>query len=283
MNTARKITIARVLLQVVRAGRALSGRTTSEVVCRRRGARWSLDIREGVQLALYLGVYERGTYRRLRALVAPGDVVIDVGANVGAHTIPLAAAVGPSGHVVAVEPTDDAFHRLKVNLSLNAGLSGRVTAVQAALGVPGGRATDAYYSSWPLDGEGDRLHPVHLGAPASAAAARFTTLDDIAATLAPGRVALVKVDVDGGELDVMQGGEALLDRDRPAVVMEFCPYLLRDGRAEALVNLFGRHGYGLFDEQTMASAGTTAADVLRGIPEFGGRNLVALPLTGRSA
>ena len=71
-STAAKIGLARWLGRGVRSARLLAGRRSPEVECRRRGVRWSLDLREGVQLALYLGLYERTTARRLRSSSAPG-------------------------------------------------------------------------------------------------------------------------------------------------------------------------------------------------------------------
>jgi FkbM family methyltransferase len=127
-----------------------------------------------------------------------------VGANVGAHTLPLARAVGSEGRVIAVEPTAAAFERLCRNRDLNPELAGRIVPIQAALGAPGGVLQPSYYSAWPLEPAASR-HPVHLGAERSTASARFSTLDDLLDSLGLGRVSVMKIDVDGGELDVLEG------------------------------------------------------------------------------
>jgi FkbM family methyltransferase len=275
-STAAKIGLARWLGRGVRYARLMAGRRTPEVECRRKGVRWSLDLREGVQLALYLGLYERTTARRLAEFVRPGMTVVDVGANVGAHTLPLALAVGGGGRVVAVEPTGAAFERLCRNRDLNPDLAARIVAVHAAVGAPDGSLQPSYYSAWPLEDGGSR-HPVHRGAEQSTANARFATLDGLVETLAIDRVSLIKIDVDGNELDVLEGARGVVRRDHPTVIFELCPYLLTDaGRsAHELVTYFTSQGYELFDERSLRPIGTDAARVVASVPPSGGRNVVA--------
>jgi FkbM family methyltransferase len=276
LSTARKIAIARRLFALVRGARRLAGRRGNEVVCRRRGVRWSLDLREGIQLALYLGVYERATARRLRELVRPGATVIDIGANVGTHTLPLATAVGSTGRVVAVEPTAAAFDRLMRNIACNPGLERRIVPVRAALGAPGGGLAASYYSAWPLDAAGSR-HPVHLGESHPATDARFLTLDDLVASQALPAVAVIKIDVDGAELAVLRGATEVIDRHKPIVLFEVCPYLLTDAANSAveLITFFTSRGYELLDERTMQPVGSDPARILAAIPAHGSRNLIA--------
>jgi FkbM family methyltransferase len=276
MSTARKMAIARWLLAAVRGARLLAGRHGTEVVCRRGGVRWSLDLREGVQLALYLGLYERVTSRRLRELVPPGAVVMDVGANIGAHTLPLALAVGAAGRVVAVEPTAAAFERLARNIALNPEIGSRIVPVRAALGAQGGTLASSYYSAWPLHGA-DSLHPVHLGQPQATTEAGFFTLDDLVASLSLPAVAAIKIDVDGGELAVLRGAVGVIERHKPIVLFEVCPYLLTDpaNSAAELLTFFTSRGYELLDERTLRPVGVDPARIIAGIPAHGGRNLIA--------
>lgn len=276
LSTATKIGLARWLGRAVRTARFVAGRRTPDVECRRRGIRWSLDLREGVQLALYLGLYERTTERRLAEFARPGMTVVDVGANIGAHTLPLARAVGSGGRVIAVEPTAAAFERLCRNRDLNPELAPRVVAVQAALGTPDGSLRPSYYSAWPLDGAG-ATHPVHLGAERATANARFSTLDDLVASLGVERVDLVKIDVDGSELEVLDGARRMVRRDHPTVVFELCPYLLTEAGRSAgdLVTFFTSQGYELLDERTLRPVGRDVARILGDLPPLGGRNLIA--------
>ena len=115
--------------------------------------------------------------RRYRKLIKAGDTVLDIGANIGAHTIPLARLVGDTGMVVAFEPTKYAFTKLLRNAALNPGLAARITACQMML-VAGDADTlpDAIYSSWPLESSSD-LHKAHHGRLMPTEGATVSTLD----------------------------------------------------------------------------------------------------------
>jgi FkbM family methyltransferase len=276
LSTARKIAIARGLGAVVRSLRAIAGRRGSEARCRRRGLQWSLDLNEGVQLALYLGVYERPTMRALERLVRRGATVIDIGANVGAHALTLAQAVGPAGIVVAVEPTDAAFARLERNRGLNPQIAERLRPVQAALVGPGETAPGEFYASWDLVGDGER-HEVHRGTKRSAGRARALTLDALVAELDLSRVDLLKIDVDGSELPVLRGATSVLARHRPAIVMEVCPHLLAERGASVadVLAALEPYGYQLVDERRFAPLTTDPVRLAARIPRGAGINVVA--------
>lgn len=274
LSTASKLLIARQLRRVVGAAIAARGGDISNVRCRRRGVRWSLDLNEGVQLALYLGVYERDTVAALARLAAPGHTVIDIGANVGAQALPLAERIGPSGRLIAVEPTDSAMARLRANLDLNPALAERTVLVHRALGAAGDAPAGAYYSKWPLAAQG-QSHPVHQGV-AERSSAPCSTLDDLVDELGLSRVDLIKLDVDGYELPVLRGASATLKGHHPTVVMEVCPYLLqeRGERPTALTQALREHGYRLYDERTFTPL--PPSDAFEGaIPWGGSANVVA--------
>jgi FkbM family methyltransferase len=275
LSTAQKLAFARLLGRGVRFARALTGDTSGEVECTRRGVRWSLDLNEGVQLAIYLGLYERSTARALSALVTSGATVIDIGANIGAHALPLAARVGARGRVIAIEPADAVVDRLRRNLALNQALASRLTVVHSALGAAGERAQTRYYARWPLD-HADSAHPVHQGV-GVVSTANVTTLDEEVDRLGSTRIDLIKLDVDGHELPILAGASRTLARDRPTIVFEWAPYLLREqGQAEtALPDLLIAHGYDLLSEARLKPLSRSPAEIAEGIPEGGSINLVA--------
>ena len=92
MKTTHKIAGARAIYRVVRAGRAIIGRTDRDIVVR-GGINYELDLSQGIDFAIYLGnIYERQTRAALRRLVSPASLVLDIGANIGAHTLHLATA-----------------------------------------------------------------------------------------------------------------------------------------------------------------------------------------------
>lgn len=277
MSTAKKMQVARLLSAGVRAIRWAVGRSSDAVRCQRLGLSWELDLSEGVQLACFLGVYERATRLTLLRLCRPGAVAIDIGANIGALALPMARAVGPGGTVVAVEPTDSAFGRLSRQIELNPGLDATVVPVHRALGKDGELSRGEYYSAWTLGDEGAGVrHAVHEGVLLEASGG-MTTLDNLVDELGLSAVDLIKLDVDGDELAVLSGSERTLRRYRPTVMFEFCPYLAeeRGEQTSALLDRFDELGFEIRDE-TLSPAGPTATLLAR-VPDGGALNLVALP------
>ena len=227
MNTRQKIALAALISRVVRALRTLAGKGDVGVF-RRGGIVWELDLREGIDFAIYLqGGFEPATLREYGRIVRSGSVALDIGANIGSHTLPLARLVGPAGRVYSFEPTDYAFEKQQRNLSLNGGLAERVKPIQALLvGRNNQRKPQAIPSSWPLEAESAaKLHPVHLGRFNTLEGAQVFRLDDWIAKEQPPRIDFVKMDVDGNEIDVIEGGEEALSRHAPLIMMEFSPHV----------------------------------------------------------
>jgi hypothetical protein len=84
---------ARMIYHAVHAGRALLGRTDQEIVVRD-----NINFSEGIDFGIYLGnFYERQTRAALTKLVSSASLVLDIGANIGAHTLHLAQLVGALG------------------------------------------------------------------------------------------------------------------------------------------------------------------------------------------
>src|SRR5436305_1431681 len=101
MKTVYKIGLARIAYRAIHLARAIVGQSDRCIVTR-DGARYELDLSEGIDFAIYLGnMFERGTRNALRRLVEPSALVLDIGANIGAHTVLLAQLVGSKGRVLA--------------------------------------------------------------------------------------------------------------------------------------------------------------------------------------
>jgi hypothetical protein len=133
LKTKSKIFIATTLSRLVRAARRLVGLgDTLEAV--RSALRWRLDLKEGIDFSIYLlGAFEPVTVAACRRLIRRGDVILDIGANIGALCLPMASMTGEAGKVYAFEPTDFAFGKLAANLALNPEIAARVTASQVML------------------------------------------------------------------------------------------------------------------------------------------------------
>ena len=142
-------------------------------------------------------------YRAFRADVSSGDVVLDIGANLGAYSLLFAQWVGPGGHVYAFEPAPEARRGLERHVRLNR-CADRVTisgeAMSSAPGVAQFRAAGPH---------GDNRLVADGGSGGDRIGVKTTSIDDFCAKnrLAP---ALIKVDVEGAELDVLKGARATI-------------------------------------------------------------------------
>ena len=165
-----------------------------------RGIRWELDLREVIDASLYFsGSFEPRAERAMGRHLGPGMTAIDVGANVGYHTLRMAIEVGPGGRVIAVEPASPVVTRLRRNLSLNE--LKNVEIVVAALGDHDLEAARLrLQSSYPLSGRGA----------SEAVLVRVARLDSLVLERQLNRVDLIKIDVDGQEAKVLRGARDTL-------------------------------------------------------------------------
>ena len=184
------------------------------------GFRIRVDTTEAIGRALAVtGRWEPHVADAFHRLLAPGDVVVDVGANIGYHTLLAAKLVGARGHVYAIEPGAGAFAALTENVALN-DLS-NVTAFQIAAGAAEEEAT--------LDDRpwGHSLHSfVRRETESRERRVEGTRVRvrPVAAIVRPEHIAglrLVKIDVEGYDLEVLQGLLPLFEAGaRPALVIE---------------------------------------------------------------
>jgi FkbM family methyltransferase len=276
MKTATKIAIARALHRLVRSGRGIAGRPDNGIFSR-RGVVYELDLSQGIDFAIYLGgMFERRTAFALAKLTEPSSLVLDIGANIGAHTLHLASLVGPGGHVMAFEPTDFAFRKLRRNLDLNPSLASRVQTFHCFLTASDGtEVPDAIYSSWPLAVEAG-LHAKHLGREMQTDLAEARSLDSILRERADRRVRLVKLDVDGYECDVLRGATAMLRDMRPVFVMELAPYSLeeRGSSLDELLSYFVPNGYSFHTLLSRRRLPSTARELQRMVVDGASMNVV---------
>jgi FkbM family methyltransferase len=276
LKTAQKIALAKVAYNFVHRTRRIVGKTDRCIVVR-GGNQFELDLAEGIDFAIFLRRYEPSTSRALARLIQPETNVLDIGANVGAHTVHMARMVGPKGHVFAFEPTSFAFKKLKRNIEINPDLSERVVATQCFLAPTDGEgAPGAVYSSWPLKGGAD-LHQKHLGQPMTTDGVGSRSVDAFLAERGNAPIALVKLDVDGYECDVLAGAVHMMRRDRPVFVMELAPYVLEEhGKSlDDLLAYFTPLGYRFFAEDDPLGAPLEINKISHAVRDGASINVVA--------
>ncbi|HEY8518941.1 MAG TPA: FkbM family methyltransferase [Gammaproteobacteria bacterium] len=177
-------------------------------------------------------------HRLIDALVPPGGTVIDVGAHIGYNAIYAAHRTGPSGRVIAVEPAPDNVAVLERNVAASGLANVRIEPVAA------GRAAGVrdLYLRGAVSAVNSLFPESCYGAVSGVARVPVARVDDLS-----DEAALVKIDVEGGEIDVLEGMPRLLAQPRLALVVEWHPGLqVRAGHAaDALPCWLLERGFGL--------------------------------------
>ncbi|HTC41826.1 MAG TPA: FkbM family methyltransferase [Candidatus Acidoferrales bacterium] len=253
------------------------GKDDSTIV-QRRGIRYQLDLSEGIDFSIYLlGAFEPGTQKTLQKLVKPGDTVFDIGANIGAHTLDMAKSAGRLGKVYAFEPSDFAFAKLKRNLALNSELQSRTYPRQILLAASFAEPPEReIYASWPLRSDGT-VHPKHRGRLVTVEHATVEALDDFVNREGITRLDLIKIDVDGHELPVLQGASETLRRFQPTLVMEMSPYIHAEFHHifGEFIEVLKNFGYSLSDADSGQPIPLDATQLEHLIPDGASINVVA--------
>ncbi|MBD0370035.1 MAG: FkbM family methyltransferase [Pyrinomonadaceae bacterium] len=160
--------------------------------------------------------YEPDVCKFLQYILKTGATFIDCGANVGFFSIQAGPLVGESGTVISIEANPHTYKLLERNLRAN----GFGTPVHCALTAEAGEVELFVPGSWDVysslradglaEGVADRSFKV-----------KARTLDEVVAELALSRIDLVKIDIEGGELDVLRSAPKVLSAFRPFIIMEY--------------------------------------------------------------
>ena len=178
------------------------------------------------------GLLELSVQEAMKRLLAEGDVFYDVGANIGFFALAGARHVGPAGAVYAFEPVPENAAAIRASAELN-GLA-NVEVIEKAAGRAAGRERLLLVEdlSWShLESQG--RHPRTL----DTLEIEIVAIDDL---VADGRLRapqLVKIDVEGAEIEVLEGMRKTIAEHRPAIVCEL------HGTAAAFVETMDRLGY----------------------------------------
>lgn len=189
------------------------------------------------------GKYEIGTQNFISNYITnmAHGLVIDVGANIGLHTLVMAASRRtPNVKVIAFEANPDMVDKLRQNLALNnypdvyvysLGLNDREGVFE--LGLPYAEGQDTYHnpgiasmSDWKL-----AVRKIEV---------TCKTLDNVLIESGFGcdKVKLIKLDVEGKELDILKGADTVLSKSAPAVIVEYNKNIF-----EQICELLGCYGY----------------------------------------
>jgi len=173
----------------------------------------------------YFGFWEPNNSALISSILKPGDVFVDVGANIGYYSLLAAERVGPSGSVLAIEPSPATFEQLSANASANGTSNIRLLNVAASdvrgeLLLYGG-------TKWNRGATSTIVHGPEQTPEARVPAA---PLDELMLPYEMERAALIKIDIEGGELQVLRRILATLNRYAPdmKILVEMSPQVSGD-------------------------------------------------------
>ncbi len=230
-----------------------------------------LDVQSWVERKILCkGYYEPWVSGFLARTLKPGHIALDIGANIGCHTLVMASSVGEKGRVLAFEPNPKMLTRLRANVRLN-GFE-QVDLFATALGNQSGSGSIFI----PADTEHNQgvasMHRCNLASGSQEVSIAVQSLDDVVREKRLQRVDLIKMDVEGHEWEVLLGAKQTLERFRPILVFEFSHRQWRNAgfSPEQVEELLSEFGYQLYvmREQFIMS-------IDHGVPEHA--DLLALP------
>ncbi len=184
----------------------------------------------------------------INQLVQTGDVAVDVGANIGVYTLQLAKLVGNTGSVIAIEPESNNVRRLKENLRHNHLQNVRVItrpAYHKLTKVRFNVFSQVQYG-WHTLGNPQIEYAGELAKPIKCITLSTTTLDSIFTGTKKIPIKLVKVDVEGAELDVLLGASTLLKRRQIEYILFEVSQIMVDGMHHTnldIIKLLDRYHY----------------------------------------
>ncbi len=193
-----------------------------------------------------LGYYEKEVASIIRSVLKEGDVALDIGANVGIHTILMAKCVGDTGKVIAFEPLESIRKRLTKNLDLNnfknviidqRALSNTIE--EKEIFFDADRHNQGMFSlTWEFQNTNQKIQ-INKG-------------DDVILEHGLERIDLIKMDIEGYEIFALDGLRRSIEKFKPAIIFEFSNYYHEQENKTLesdLINFLKNIGYTTFSIQ----------------------------------
>lgn len=227
----------------------------------RGGICYQLDLKESVDRGTYILGWEPLTIKWLNENLKSEDVVIEVGANVGAHSLIISKIIGQNGSLEAFEPTDYAFKKLQTNFSLNPALMQNTNLHQLYVSnTANAKSKHRIRSSWIVNKSDDianKMDEEYSG--------EIVTLDEFFIDL--DRLDFLKIDVDGFDFRVLEGAKRLIQTFRPTVFIELSEVDLNRNNSSVsdILNYFDEMNYiGSLENQSNIGTSEDLIEFLKG-------------------
>lgn len=228
---------------------------------------YHLDLKESVDRSIFLMGWEPLTINWLHDNLNKGDIVIEVGANIGAHSLIISKIISPEGQLFCFEPTDYAYEKLNKNFNLNPHLKQNTRLIKSFVSDKE-RSKKSYKirSSWIVnktDILADTMDEDFYG--------EIINLDDFFIDLP--KLNLIKIDVDGFDFKVLQGATEIIKLFKPTVFVELCETDLNRNQDSVIdiLDLFSNIGYsGILENGEPIVSGEQLLITLKGVTHSNG-------------
>jgi len=153
----------------------------------------------------------------MQKFLKPGDTFLDIGSNIGLFSLLASGIVGPTGKIIAFEPSPLTYSRLMENITLNdfKNITARNIGLSDKTGTLEMQQSDNGYDAW------NTFAPADSGKFHKSISVPVATLDDELAHVTKENIALIKLDVEGWEKYVLEGGLQFLRDHSPTLIIEF--------------------------------------------------------------
>ena len=240
MKTNTKLFFAKIILKLL----LVIGFNKNLIISRNKII-WDLDISEGIDLSLFLfGSFQKKLTLSIFNLIKKNInqfsffSIIDIGSNIGDKSLSLTKMLLDQNiknfKVFSIEPTNYAYNKQIKNIKLNPQLKEKIRNFKIFISSKK-KKPSKIYSSWKLNNSEPR-HQIHGGILKSISKkTKIISLDKFIKKNKIKEKIIIKIDVDGFEIDVIKSLKILLKKKSPIIFMEYAPYA------------FEEHGYSIIE------------------------------------
>ncbi len=232
MKTSSKINLAKFLYYFLNFFYS-----KKNILVRRNSINWELDISEGIDLSIYLfGSFQKKVTKFIcnyilekKFLYKNGFSIIDIGSNIGDKSLSIASTLLKKNYknfkILSLEPTDYAYHKQKKNIDLNPTLKKKILSFKYYVSDNKSKPQEAY-SSWKLNSK-KKSHKIHRGYMKKISNITKTiSVDSFIKKNNIQNKIILKIDVDGTEMNVLKSCKETLKKKDVLILMEFAPYTM---------------------------------------------------------
>lgn len=233
IKTKSKVVIAKVIFKCI----TFFG-IKKNILVKRNSIKWSLDLSEGIDLSIFLfGSFQGDIIKSIKNFIFNKNKkinyydIIDVGSNIGDKSLSLSKTLLKKNFnnfkIFSIEATDFAFNKQIKNISLNPVLKKKISIFKYFISSNKFKPKKTY-SSWKLK-KSKNTHKIHMGALKRInKLTKSITLDEFVKKNRIKNQIILKIDVDGFEMNVLKSCKRLLKNNNPIIFMEYAPYALKE-------------------------------------------------------